>query len=475
MTDSTAAPVAVNPFAAASNGKKMMVLVALFCAVFGQIVHSATLSTLLPVAAADIGGMEFYSLCSTMGGVLGIAGMPLWGLLAARNASLKKPLFIISLVCGVVAVLLRAFAPNMWVVVFTGLLYGLVSPGIFVIGYVMVRDMFDAKKAAGYLGIIGTLQGAAMLIGPVVAGVVMDGFGWRIVCHIIWPFWLVAIILLVVGCPNLTKSESDALSRKVGSLDVSGTVAIMIMLAALMFVMSLGSSFIPWGTPLNFGLWGVVIVTLIWLIVVIRKKKEAAVVPLPALKDGNTMSMALANFFANFSNMAIFFFVPTYCLYVLGSSATEAGLATSMLSIVPLFMSPIWGRMIGKQASARGVLAIGQGIRVAVCVALVALAFFRAPIIAFYVVLFFGGFYGSATSVGFSAGPQVQLREDIRIQGNSVIQMGQNLGGSIGTALYTILIGALGVGTGLFVAFGVAGACALISMIFALRLKPLEK
>lgn len=473
-TDKTE-PKVSNPFFDAPNSKKFMVLIALFCAVFGQILHSATLSTLLPVAAAEIGGVEYYSLASTLGGVLSIAAMPLWGLLAARNASLKLPLFLVSLVAGVVAVLVRAFAPNMGVIVFTGILYGLVSPGIYVIGFVMVRDMFDSKKAAAYLGVIGTLQGAAMLIGPVAAGFIMDVAGWRIVCQIIWPFWAVACILLVMGCPRLTKDQSEALSRKGGSLDVSGTVAIMIFLSALMLAMSLGSSFIRWGTPLNWALWAVVVITLIWLIAVIKKKKADAVVPLPALKDRNTLSMALANFFANFSNMAVFFFVPTYCLFVLGSSAAEAGLATSMMSIVPLFMSPIWGRMIGKAASAKGVLAIGQGFRVGVCLGLLCLAAFGAPLVAFYVVLFFGGFYGSATSVGFSAGPQVQLREDIRIQGNSVIQMGQNLGGSIGTAFYTILIGMMGVGTGLFVAFGIAAAAALVALIFSLRLKPLNQ
>lgn len=464
-----------NPFKSMADAKKMMVLIAVFCAIFGQIIHSATLSTLLPVAAAEIGGTEYYSLVSTMGGVLSIAAMPLWGLLAARNASLKRGLFLISMAVGVIAVVIRAFAPNMAVMVVTGILYGLVSPGIYIIGFVIIRDMYDQKKAATYLGIVATLQGVAMLIGPALGGVIMDVASWRIVCHIIWPFWLAAFLLYMAGCPKLTKEQSDALSRKGGSFDVSGTVAIIIFLAALMFVMSLGSSLIKWGTPLNWALWAIAIVSLIWLIIVIKKKKENAIIPTPALKDKNTINLTLANFFANFSNMAIFFFVPSYCIYVLQSSATAAGLATSMLSIVPLFMGPIWGRMVGKAGSARGVLSIGQGIRVLVCVGMVAAAALHAPIYVVYALMVIGGFYGSATSVGFSAGPQVQLKEEIRIQGNSVIQMGQNLGGSIGTALYTILIGMLGFGTGLFVAFGIAAAGAAVSLICSLMLKPLAK
>lgn len=473
----TPQPEAVHDgFHDAPNAKKILVLIALFCAVIGQIFQSATLSTLLPVAAAEIGGQEIYSLASALGGVLGIAGMPLWGLICSRNANMKRWMFFLSMAIGVVALLMRAFAGDMVTVIVSGVLYGLVSPGIFVVGYTLVRDLFDAKKAAGYLGIVATLQGVAMLLGPIVAGAIMDAVavgGWRIVCHIIWPFWAIAGILVLVGTPKLTAEQNAQLSHAGGKLDMAGIFAITIFLCAFLLALGLGNSFIPWGTPLDLGLFAVALVALIVLIFIIRKKKETAVISSVALKDRNVLSMTLSNFFANFANMAVFFFIPTYCLYVLGTTATQAGLATSMLSIAPLFMGPIFGRMVGKAASAKGVLVISQSIRIAVNVALVILCLTGAPLIAFYIVLFIGGFYGASTGVGYSAGPQVQLKEEIRVQGNSVVSMGQNLGSSIGTCFYTILIGAMGVGTGLFWAFGIAAVAALISLIFALRLKKL--
>ena len=55
--------------------------------------QSSTLSTMLPMAAEEIGGKDYYSLASTIGAPLSIAAMPLWGYIAARSPHLKVPLF----------------------------------------------------------------------------------------------------------------------------------------------------------------------------------------------------------------------------------------------------------------------------------------------------------------------------------------------------------------------------------------------
>lgn len=106
-----------NPFADALQAKKAITLAAILCAVFGSILQSATLSTMLPIAAADIGGESYYSLASTIGTPLSIAAMPLWGYIAARSPHLKVPLLTASMACGVLAVALRLIAPNMLVII----------------------------------------------------------------------------------------------------------------------------------------------------------------------------------------------------------------------------------------------------------------------------------------------------------------------------------------------------------------------
>lgn len=462
-----------NPFQKAPSTKKMLTLIGVYVAIIGSIMQSATLSTLLPVAVGDLGGLEYYPLASTLTGVISIAAMPLWGYFGARNPAIKRPLFAFSLLIGALVVFARAFAPTMMLLVIPAAFYGFVSAGLFVLGYSMIRDMYDSVKSGVYLGTCGTMMAIGMLVGPALGGIIMDTAGWRWVCHLIWPILVIGALLVFFGV-KATKEEAEPMARKGGKFDFSGTIAMVIFLATLILGLSLGTSLVPFGSLPSNCLFIVALISLIALIFIVRKKRADAIIPAPALKDRNTLSFTVANFFINFSNMAIFFFIPLYVINVMGLSATEAGLTTTVFSILGLFISPILGRAIGKAGNARGVLTAATIIRILVAIALLLVVSPTVSIWVIYALLFIAGFYNSAQGAGFSAGPQIQLRQEIRVQGNSVIQVGQNLGGAVGTSVYTVIIGIAGVTGGMPIALGIAAATAAIALVFVLRLKKVD-
>ncbi|RDB62348.1 hypothetical protein C1878_08485 [Gordonibacter sp. 28C] len=463
---------AANPFMAASSAKKTLTLVGIYIAVVGSIVQSSTLSTLLPVAVSEIGGLDYYSLASTLSGIVSVAVMPLWGYLGAKNPAIKRPLFTASLLVGAVVIFARALAPTMMALVVPSTLWGFVSAGIFVLGYSMIRDMYDQKRAGTYLGACGTMMAIGMLAGPVMGGFIMDVASWRIVCHVIWPILLVGGLMVFFGV-KATKEEAAGMASASGKFDTSGTIAVVVFLAALISGLSLGTSFAPFGSMASNALFAVALVALVALVLVIRKKQGDAIIPATALKNRNTLSFGIANFFCMFSNMAVFFFLPMYVITVMGHSATEAGLVTTVYSFVGLFLSPILGRMIGKAGNARGVLSFGCIMRIVVAGALLLFVAPDANIFVIYVIMVVAGCYNSVQSSAFSAGPQIQLPADIRVQGNSLIQVGQNLGGSIGTAIYTVILGVMGVVDGMPVALTVSIITAACALVFALRLRKL--
>ena len=192
-------------------------------------------------------------------------------------------------------------------------------------------------------------------------------------------------------------------------------------------------------------LFVVALAALIALVLVIRRKQGDAIIPATALKNRNTLSFGIANFFCMFSNMAVFFFLPMYVITAMGCSAVEAGLTTTLYSVAGLFLSPIFGRMIGKAGNARGVLSFGCIMRILVAGALLAFVAPYANIFVIYVIMSVAGCYNSVQRRCLGLGPQIGFPADIRVQGNSLIQVGQNLGGSIGTAVYTVILGTMGV------------------------------
>lgn len=462
-----------NPFFAAPKKLKWLTLIGIYVSIIGMIIQSSTLSTLLPVAAAEIGGLEYYSMVSTLSSVSSVVIMPLWGYLGAKNPALKRPLFCVSILVGAVVVFLRSISPDMMTIVIPSIMYGFVSSGIFVLGYSIIRDMFDAKAAGMYLGFCGTMTGVGMLVGPLVGGIIMDMAGWRWVCTFIWPFFVISALLVWFGV-RVTKAQAAPMASVGGSFDMSGTIAMAVFLGGVLVALSLGTTFLPFGTIGNNLVWVVSVIALIVLIFVMRKKKDDAIIPTSALTDRNTLCFVAANFFNNFSNMAIFFFLPMYAITVMGSSATEASLLTTVYSFIGLFMGPIFGRMIGKARNARGVLTFGCVVRIIVALAILLVISPTTSMFILYVIMFFAGFYNSVQSTAFSAGPQVQLPERIRVQGNSVIQVSQNFGGAIGTAVFTVILNSMGVLDGMPAALMVAIACAVCALVAALLLKKLD-
>ena len=135
LKDPTIADAGSNPFAVAPSSKKMLTLIGIYACLVATIIQSATASTLLPIAAADIGGLDIYSMANNVSGVVGVVSMPLWGYIAAKSPNLKRSLFFWSMIAGVVCLFGRAMAPDMITLIAVSVFWGFPSAGIYVVGY----------------------------------------------------------------------------------------------------------------------------------------------------------------------------------------------------------------------------------------------------------------------------------------------------------------------------------------------------
>ena len=470
--ETTQAPV--NPYSLAPDSKKKLMLIGIFFCIFGSMLQSGTLSTMLPLAANDIGGVEYYSLATTVTGVVSIAAMPLYGYLAARSPEIKRTLMAVSYFIGAAVVLVRMFAPHMMVIVIAMLFWGVVSPATFVLGYSVIRDMYDRSTAGKYLGVCGTLMMLANLLGPIGGGGLMTALGWRSLNMVIWPIMLIGGVLVLMGV-KVTKEDMAPFARKGSSFDTVGTIGLTIFLAGLILGLSLGTNLVRFGTTGSFALFGASLVGLVILIFAMRKRQGEAIIPTPALKNRNVVAFTLANFFGMFSTMALFFFLPSYIINSMGGNGLQAGIAMACMSLIGVFLGPAVGKSIGKAGSAKKMLSISAVLRMVVAAVLI---LYLSPDANYYVIcaiMLIAGFYNITHSVSFSAGPQVQLPEDLRVQGNAVIQTGQNLGSGVGTAFYSVIIGLFGFTGGMPISIGFSILFAAATLVCALFLRPLQK
>lgn len=445
-TVKTDATQAVNPFQNAPNSKKMLAVIGVYLGVMANMLVSTTNSTMLPAAAAEIGGMDIYGLAQGISGILSVCIMPIYGFVGARNPHLKRPIAGFSLLVGAVVLLARVLAPSMTVIIAANIFWGVVSGGVFAIGFTIIRDVYDRKQAGVYLGLVGTFMSVAMLAGPFLGGLIIDQIGWRVWAFILFAFLAVGGTVILMSV-KVTKEQAAPYAVKGGKFDFIGAFFIVVFLAALIIVLSLGSSYVPFGSMLSNILLVVAAVALVCFIGVVVKKKNDAIVPLNAIKDRNTLVLSASYFFHNFGSMSISFFLAGFIMSSCAADpicttigpALTAGIASALMAVLGLFLGPVFGKMIAKAGTAKTVMIIGNVARVVVMGAFVLVLVPGVPVWIIFVLMFLAGVFNSQQTVTQSAGPQLCLKQELRTLGNSTAQLFSNLGAGIGMAVFTLL------------------------------------
>jgi MFS family permease len=462
----------INPLEANPKGRKRRTLWSVYLGVASTILISQTGSLMLPVAAAEIGGADIWSMALTAGSPVALTCMPLFGYLTARSPHIRRPMFVICFIIASACIFMRAAATNMWMIILPSFILTLYSPCIYVIGYSTVRDMYGKDRAGTLLGLIVTMQGIGLLAGPALGGLIIQFLGWRAINILIGSLLLITALLFLSGA-RITKEEGQTVATSGGKFDVLGAVSISIMLASLIIVLSM-TRYFPWGSPVNITLIVVFIIGFIAFAGDVKKKGTEAFLPVPVLKDGNTRYMFLINFLFTFSAMGIGAFLAQYMMNVQGHEPGLIGPVNSIYAVASLFMGPIFGRLIAKKGTAREVVMYGGGLlRCAVQLGFFFLVGPTTPIYVIFILMFIGGFYASVGGVMPAVAPQIQLREDIRPLGNSMIQAAGPLGSTVGISIFTAVNASLGIEQGFKVMLIITSLISILDFVFALPLKKL--
>lgn len=447
-----------NAFQRAPHSKKMLTLIGLYCGLCVQLMTSVTFSSWLRTAQTEFSDGYLYIFAISIGGVLGLIAMPLYGYFGAKNPALKRPLICVSLLLGFIVLLGRAAAPSMIVIAAVSAFWGFVSAGIYVLGFSIIRDMFDQSKAGLYLGLVGTMTSLGMLIGPLVGGAIMQSpIGWRGM-NLILAVLMAAALLMVFFGVKVKKEEVASMASPSHSFDVLGTIGLMLFLGALIVMLSMTSIF-PLGSLESNILLVIAVVGLIILIYDINKKDEKAIVPKKVFKDWNCVVLAVSIALCMITSMSLTYFMPQFIPALAADPIIQMidpetkGLSmllpTACIAIAGLFLGPIFGKRIAKAGNARGVTTMATIVQLIIFVIFTALFFGilghdengvpKIPYLAILVLMLFAGIYTSRNTVLSAAAAQIQIKPEIRVQANSIVQVGQNLGGGLAMPIFGLI------------------------------------
>ncbi|WP_461472662.1 MDR family MFS transporter [Microbacterium sp. HJ5] len=207
---------------------RLLVISLLSVSFLGALDHTVV-STSLATIAGDLGALEHmswvvvgYTLAST---VL----LPVIGKLG--DAVGPRLVFVTSLVVFLAASVLCGFAQSMTWLVVARVIQGMSSAGLQLMSQTIIAHVTSPRERPRHMAVIGAAFPIAILVGPVIGGLITDYWGWQWVFWINVPVGLAALALALVAVPHI---ETAAPRR----FDIAGAAWFTVSLVALVLAVS---------------------------------------------------------------------------------------------------------------------------------------------------------------------------------------------------------------------------------------------
>lgn len=308
---------------------RLRLLIAALLAVsfLGALDHTIV-STSLATVAGELGALEHmswvvvgYTLAST---VL----LPVLGGLGDRTG--PRLVFLVALGAFVVSSFVCGLANDMTQLVVARVLQGMSAAGLQLMSQTIVAEVTTPRQRPKYLSLIGAAFPVAILIGPLLGGLITDNWGWPWVFWINVPVGLAALLLAVIAVPHIEPAGGR-------QFDVLGALLLTGVLVAVVLA-------VAWFAAADPTAWlavGVGVVALAGLVAV-ERGQAAPILPVHLFRDRTFSAGVGLSAIMGAGLISATAYLPTYFQMAYGVSATISGL-------VPI--ATVFGMLVGNLLS----------------------------------------------------------------------------------------------------------------------------
>jgi DHA2 family multidrug resistance protein len=357
--------------------------------------------------------------------------IPLTGWAADRFGT--KRLFMGSVLFFTLGSLLCAMAPNITLLVAFRVVQGLGGGMLMPLTFTILTREAGPKRLGRLMAVLGIPMLLGPIGGPILGGWLIDTYAWQWIFLINLPIGLLALVLAAVVFPKDEPQPAE-------SFDFVGMLLLSPGLAAFLY----GVSSIPArGTVTNRQVWIPASIGLVLIVAFVFHALFRADHPLIDLRLFKNRVLALAN--ATMFLFALAFFgagllFPSYFQQLLGQTPMQSGLHLVPQGLGAMATMPIGGRIMDKR---------GPGYVVLVGISLIATGmgtfaygvYHQYP---YMPVLLIGlavmGMGTGCTMMPVSGSAVGTLARHQVARGSTLINVNQQVAGSIGSALMSVIL-----------------------------------
>lgn len=314
-------------------------------------------SAALPTIVGEMGALTLLPWVLTANVLASTVTVPLYGKLSDLYG--RRRLMQFAILLFTLGSCAAGLSQNIGQIIACRVVQGAGSAGLMSLSYIIVGDVIAPRQRGRYQGYISAVFTVSSFFGPLVGGLAVDHFSWRLAFY---PSVLLALIALVVIRRNLTDPPVA-----VGiTVDWLGAALLALGLAAVLLVATWGGHEHAWGSPVILLTAAVGVSALSWFV---RQEGRATspILPLFLFRNREFSAANATNFIAGFGLFLPLAYLPVFLQISLGVSATRSGLLLAPMLTASFVASLVSGRIVARRGRYRwavmaGCVLLGVGL-----------------------------------------------------------------------------------------------------------------
>ncbi|RIX28855.1 MDR family MFS transporter [Amnibacterium setariae] len=351
------ARTAATPAERQQHREVLEALSGLLMGMFVAILAGTVVSTSLPRIIADLHGTQTaYTWVVTATLLATTVSTPIWGKLA--DLVNRKLLVQLALVVFVVGSALAGFSQDTNTLIAFRVVQGLGAGGLTALVQVVMADIVSPRERGRYMGLIGAVMAVGTVGGPLIGGLITDGWGWRWNFYVALPFAIAALVL-IQRTLHLPKRAKRAVS-----IDYLGAILIAAGVSLLLIWVSLGGSQFAWASATSWLMVAGAAVLLAAAVVTELKVREP-IIPMTLFRNRTFVFAVLASLAIGVVLFGVSVFLSQYLQLAEGHTPTEAGLLTLPMVVGLFGASTVVGGVISRTGVWKRYVVVGATLLVA--------------------------------------------------------------------------------------------------------------